>query len=69
MLDKLLKQRNAMETQTGQTLLEMMRDFSEEQSANKNLDPSIIKGFQIMIQHVKGVKIRFEDEKARQTKE
>ena len=64
MLDKLRKQVVAVETATGQEILEMMRDFSEKQAANPNISAEVIKGFQIMINHVKSVRVRYEDIRA-----
>ena len=60
MLDKLRKQVVAVETPTGQEILEMMRDFSEKQSQNNNISSDVIRGFQILINYVKGVRVRYE---------
>ena len=60
MLDKLRKQVAAVETPTGQEILEMMRDFSEKQSQNNNISSDVIRGFQILINYVKGVRVRYE---------
>ena len=61
MLEKLRKQVIAVETATGQEILEMMRDFFDNQASNPNISAEVIKGFQIMINYVKSVRVRYED--------
>lgn len=65
MLEILQKQCRAVETPTGQTILNMMRDYSEEQSRNQNINSDVIRGFQMLIQYVKTVRVRYEAETER----